>query len=430
MHVKTKNKIMFITIFAIILFSCEFLFRSVFSEISVKLVKKVLKEGDMSHCNFLKSLQFFEYEGRFLLLFVVYNFTNTFSALSLVLLDSFSVYLNGVMKMIYQEPRPFWVETDLYPCICASNYGNPSTTGINQFILFAVTYKAFTSTYKNLNKFLIASLCGVPVILIYSSRLFQGIHSLNQLFFGLGIGFILYYIYFEIMSINLESKSSFNYFFKHFYKICFILISLFLLTTILHLYFIEIEPNKKWLKVILKYCETVNYNLFDNESYRKTSKVFLFVGCLIGVYLENQILFHKNHKLVLFYSSHNKYRFSNTTVDKSLFRVLIMMSGYLIILKLFFENIADPKTDSFFYITITAFIIPYLVYGILIFFSMKTLVRYLGLTNENILNGLNELDSTFSNEKLKHQTFYEELGSADTKITMELMHNLNEPLLK
>jgi len=209
------------------------------------------------------------------------------------------------------------------------------------------------------------------------------------------------------------------------------MISLFILTTILHLNFIKIEPNDKWLKVINKYCETISYNLFDNESYRKTSKVFLFVGSLVGVYLENQIMFKNNHKHFLEYSMNSKYRFSNTSVDKSLCRIIIMMITYLIFLNFFFKDISDFKTDSFAYITVTTFIIPYIIYGISIFFMLKIIMKYLGLTNELIFNPLSDLYNPLSIDKYKNKSFKEELESADTKISMELINDeMNEPLLK
>jgi len=395
-----NSKIIFILTFTIILFFWEYLFRNFSSELSTKIVKKILKKGTTEHCHILSNLQFFEYDGRFLLLLIILNFTNTFSALTFVLLDSFSVYLNGVLKIIYLEPRPFWTHPDLYPCICATNYGNPSTTGMNQFIIFAVFYKAITTTYKNVDKFIFGAVCAVPVMLIYSSRYFQGVHSLNQLIFGCGIGFIIYYIYFEIINVNLEDKNHFHFLIKNSTKFITALLSLFLLATIFHLV-TNLETNEKWLKVITKHCETIPYNLFDNESYRKTSKVFLFIGCLFGILLELKISFgNNNYSYFIWYNIHPKKNFSKTSFLISLSRLLIMFSIYFILNKLFLTGIGDPKHDSFAYLTIFGFIIPYLINGIIFFFLFKILVRFLNLTNEAYYKNKNKKEDNRSYNSL------------------------------
>jgi membrane-associated phospholipid phosphatase len=375
-----NSKILFITSFIFLLFAFEYIFRSNATEFSNKIMKKLIKKGDTSHCHILEKFQFFESDGRFLLLFMLLNFTNTFAALSFVILDSFSVFLNGCLKMIYLEPRPYWIDKEMFPCLCAANYGNPSTTGMNQFLLFAVVYKSITTLYKEFNKVYVAVICAVPVALIYSSRYFQGAHSLNQLAFGGGIGFALYYIYFDIFEVDIQDPKPFNWMYNNFFKISFSLISVFLLVTGVHL-LIEFEDNKEWLGIITKYCDVVQYNIFENESFRKTSKIFLIVGCFIGMWLES--LYIKEYESFVDYNIHPERRFTNTSVDISLIRVVIMYGLFLTFTRLVFSHWIDTKSDTFFHLTVFGYIIPYLINGVFIFFLFKLGCKHLGLTFES-----------------------------------------------
>ncbi len=56
-----------------------------------------------------------------------FNLTNKMSALYLFSSYGFICFINaGFFKMIYHEPRPFWVSEDIKPAKCRGDFGNPS----------------------------------------------------------------------------------------------------------------------------------------------------------------------------------------------------------------------------------------------------------------------------------------------------------------
>jgi hypothetical protein len=378
-----QDKINFIILFALFLFTFEFFFREQMTLMSNFLLKSSFETGLKSNCLNLKRLQLFESHGRYIIFIFVLNFSNTLGGLSIIFLDALSIFINGHLKLLYTETRPYWTDPDIIPCKCSANYGNPSTTGFNQFIIFAVAYKCLTTVNKTWNKFLVGLVCSIPVIGIFASRYFQGVHSLNQLFFGLGLGYILYYTFFEIFEVDINDKKLFFYIIKNLWKICFSLLGLFLLATLNHL-MMHFPKDPDWIKTIEKYCEIIPFNSFDNESFRKSTKVFLFIGCLVGLWLENKFFFKNDLKNFINYNIDTEKKFCNTGYVITVIRIFLVYQFYFLFARFLVDPFSDEKKHEILFVLIWGYIIPSFVYGILIFFVYKWIMKKMGLTNENL----------------------------------------------
>lgn len=59
-------------------------------------------------------------------LVVMFNLTNKMSALYIWTSYTVVVYLNGLFKSVYAEPRPFWLSDEIVPSTCRPDFGNPS----------------------------------------------------------------------------------------------------------------------------------------------------------------------------------------------------------------------------------------------------------------------------------------------------------------
>ena len=58
---------------------------------------------------------------------LIFNLCHKMSAVYIFAAFGFICYLNtSVMKVLYHEPRPFWVSPDIKPSVCRKDYGNPS----------------------------------------------------------------------------------------------------------------------------------------------------------------------------------------------------------------------------------------------------------------------------------------------------------------
>ena len=110
--------------------------------------------------------------------------------------------LTSMAKLFYHEARPFWVSDDVSAYACSNQYGNPSghcftTVGVVLTIWFDYNSVALSSTDTWFRQGY-SRLCFLGWGLVFAgaivySRLFLGVHSLNQVLFGslLGIWFAI-----------------------------------------------------------------------------------------------------------------------------------------------------------------------------------------------------------------------------------------------
>jgi membrane-associated phospholipid phosphatase len=96
--------------------------------------------------------------------------------------------LMNVTKLLYADPRPYWVNPDIIVGSCSRNYGNPSGHSSTVMGMSLVMWLDLCQSYSNRNKclFLIPAIL-IPLTTGYS-RLILGVHSLDQILYGLLLG--------------------------------------------------------------------------------------------------------------------------------------------------------------------------------------------------------------------------------------------------
>ena len=181
----------------------------------------------------------------------------------------YSYYFNNLLKMIYSNPRPFWVDPNLYSS-CNGGFGNPSGHSMCSAAIF-LTFSHIITDFKyfsenNLRKLLrvcIFLLTVGLIIAIMISRVYLGAHSFNQIIFGSLLGVAIYLFFFNILKMHkLAGKSFFNKLIDMKIIICsFVFYFIFLLTGILTWYFVKDNFNV--------YKVTVQETCPDLKRYRK-----------------------------------------------------------------------------------------------------------------------------------------------------------------
>lgn len=144
---------------------------------------------------------------------ILYIAYNKKFAKNLVLSLLLSYYLNGVVKELFQDPRPA-TNTDLTEelGVIESSYGFPSAHTQN-----AVTYWGYSSyEFKDRKKYheipMIPMILSIIILLVSISRIIIGTHDLQDIIGGLllGIGFLLVFIYLEPILTPQFNKLNFN----------------------------------------------------------------------------------------------------------------------------------------------------------------------------------------------------------------------------
>lgn len=114
-----------------------------------------------------------------------------------------SAYMNGVLKLLHHDPRPFYAEGDVEALMWDKSYGNPSghsmyfTTVIPMFF-YLIYHSKFTPFYQRTNKFWIVY-CIVCFWFITVSilglfgRIYLGVHSYDQVLYGMLFGWTMFW---------------------------------------------------------------------------------------------------------------------------------------------------------------------------------------------------------------------------------------------
>ena len=313
-----KNQNLFkIFIFLFVCLSLEFVFRDDLKEITLKYFS-----GAMSQ-KYLRTIDFYSINGKYILLYLILNYVNVPSALSFLFLDCITIFINGILKFFYLDERPFWNNSNLIPTYCPNDYGSPATMAINSFVIFAVFYKAFTyKTKSKLFKSILWIFCFLNITYIYLKRLYENVHYLNQLLIGLAIGYTIYKIYFDVFDIKFDNGRQFMKFIQNFKLISFLLLILWIIVTYLHSKIILQSPSQATIDLIDKKCQ-INKIFFDRGNFIKRVSIFEFLGAIFGIYFEYCFIFRKDHHDFLEYNvKSDDSMFNYTSQNTSLIRFL------------------------------------------------------------------------------------------------------------
>ena len=90
-------------------------------------------------------------------------------------------YMSGFLKLFYQQPRPYWVDTGVKAIMCANDFGMPSghsscSMHISVMIAFELIANGYSWGWTT-------GLIGVPLA-VGISRLYVGVHSIDQVMMG------------------------------------------------------------------------------------------------------------------------------------------------------------------------------------------------------------------------------------------------------
>lgn len=95
----------------------------------------------------------------------------------------------NIMKLSYADPRPYWVGQDVMAFKCSSSFGNPSGHSETSMAMAMTLWLDYAQT--NANKFQKGALLVLAVFFSFSigySRFILGVHSLDQIIYGLLLG--------------------------------------------------------------------------------------------------------------------------------------------------------------------------------------------------------------------------------------------------
>ena len=394
---KTKNRTTYLAILLLILFFVEH-----FTKEEMKIYSNAIFESsNPKRCPKLSKFSFYLYGGRYILIFLIYNYVNIYGALTYMFIDTFSLAFSSFLKSFYIEPRPFWEKNTIFPCFCAKGYSGPSTTGIYTFVMFSSFYRIIKTTLRfQFSKIILFIFCFIMVSITYYIRLLQNVDYFHQIIFGFGIGFCIYFWFFNIIKIDFLSRKQFRQLINHFILIISFSVGFFIIVQVIH-FNTGFTMKPMYLINIQKYCKLKK---FLSGKDMKPYQIFEFIGCYFGVFLEYKVYFNNDLSLFSQYNIRERkgYVFNRTSRRKSFVRFLLC---YFIQI-LFFNKIMPSGKDFDFeygiliYNIIKIFLLCF--QGFFFFFIMKRILVKLNLTNEELIKlKFLEMKRKLENEELQ-----------------------------
>lgn len=175
--------------------------------------------------------------------------------LKAILIICMSAYLNSVTALWQKEPRPFWLDSDIYPVICDLGYGNPSKETMIGVTFCATILIEFFHSFSIWIRVVAYSFVIMLQGLLGFSAIYLGVQFPHQVIMSCVISFVYLtacFAFDERLS-EFVLKSGFSYSQNRFYIIYWIIgtVILLLIATVVF-DFIALAPddemNLKWLK--------------------------------------------------------------------------------------------------------------------------------------------------------------------------------------
>lgn len=137
-------------------------------------------------------MRFFSYLGSedffFLVLPLLYWSVDAGLGLRVAFILVTSNYLNGIFKLVFASPRPYWVSTDVKPFAVEPTFGIPSGHAQNAAALWGIMA-------ASLRKRWVWFAAIVLIFLIGFSRLYLGLHFLHDVLAGWLLGGLLLFAF-------------------------------------------------------------------------------------------------------------------------------------------------------------------------------------------------------------------------------------------
>lgn len=385
MNQKQKFIIYFI-IFLVIVFITEIFYRKPLYKLSVKYIKTIKQIGFFHNFYSFWAIFFIRitnYSGIIItILFYPINIFFCHSSIIIILR-----FLNGLLKSLYVQERPFWdifknYPQDIFlnpsgkPTECITGFGNPSGHAMSSTYLLFLWHLIVNSSLfqkievkkRNIIKYITLGVSILFIIFVLYSRINRQVHSFNQIIFGTLIGVSIFIFLCYIVDINKISSEKFiEILEKYKYYVIPIFILLFFLSIIFKLT-IRNGNEGDYSIILAKYCSK-NQNpeeIFSKSNPYISSNIFTVIGGYLGLlFLKKEI--KKNYPF-------KEERFYNWNKGGKMQTFKILICNFL--LSYIHLYIPTPKNYSFNLIfnLIMNFLVGFLAFGFYFYYACDIFV--------------------------------------------------------
>ena len=290
----TLLKLIFITIYFILIIAIEPFYRDYLFQLSIPFEEHIQSTYSPSTITFYNIYTNIG-SSKFMLpiifiIFISFPLTTSFSLISTMIYAS---YTTNTMKIIYHNPRPIWHSLNIKHA-CNNGFGNPSghsctSAAFYLSIAYIISNSAFIKKQKNKTTItlFIYIACSLITLLIMYSRLVLGAHSINQVVYGCSLGCGIYYLIFHVIGyVNATS----NVFYKWFNNVRFVIafvtvhVGLLLLALLRYITFPEIDV-KQYEEYLQQHgCKgKAEVNKYQHDGFNQCISIVVIIAAVIGM---------------------------------------------------------------------------------------------------------------------------------------------------
>ena len=282
------------------------------------------------------------------------------------------LYFDLLMKLIYAELRPFLVFEEIFK-ECESGFGNPSGHSFGSVFIYLCLYSLLAETKWMKERVYCKYLFLFFMILLSTSvclsRIYLGVHSINQVVYGACLGLTFYFICCHGLALQRLKFNSYKKFFININSIITFSIIFFVMFLCLVLVY-TLRPfniDEKYYNIYNDKCgQTEEYKMFENDGMSGGLLIFTVIGGYYGqVFLWNKMRSNMNY---------NEYLNDVNKWNQGTFNLSHNYRKYLIQAFIFLGSIVIPiimliviKSESLWIIFVFRIAIPTFWIGLFIF---------------------------------------------------------------
>lgn len=399
-----KKWMLYISLLIFIVYSAfvigiEFYYREKLFDDSFDFIIEEQRKNEQGTLTFFRIITEFGFQTVIIpILLLLYLFTPLNKSYLFFCVSSLAVIIDNIMKMSYGQPRPFWVHNEVF-VTCDGGYGNPSAhayVASSCYLTLAhiLTDYDFFKKRIYLRIFVYILFIGL-IIAICLSRLYLGVHAINQILHGALLGIALYFLFVHIIRMHAMTAEKFFLIFTNITLIWIIAaIQIAILLIVLLVYFLVDNDTLIYNESLIKLCPDLeSYRKFNNDGLFGSLSFLALIGAHYGIMFVAFMVKRSNSKNLDAVLNWNRTKWLNIF----LIFLLMICFGTPFLLMLI------PSSESLAIIYLFKISVPFLIsgftiYGLNIFCSIK-----LRIANP-FINDLNTDDSFRMSELDRRKT--------------------------
>ena len=384
--------IIFISIYFIIIISTERIYYQTLFNESLELIPKFQKSSPNSY-HFWKFIAYLGGKpvlgGIYVVLFLFLPLNKVFIMFFLLI---FTGFVDHTSKILYRQERPLWMndEIDVHS-EHACGYGNPSGHALSSSCLYLSFWymlsDLITGLIKNnkklfnIIKYTFLTVCLGIVYLIMTSRIYLGVHSINQIIFGFFIGVGIFLLFLPLFKSYCNTSTEFlNKQYNYRYFIFGMIIAGILIYYISYFSRKDVEGVKEllnWKKMCL---EQKWSKILIKGSFMGGESIFIILGMYLGLFFVKYKIdkIYKNTEEIIFNWQREKF-------INRLIRLIFLAIGFIPVGIIFLLNLFDISYIFFYIVTPLLFCLGgFLTFGPCLLFGYKLISSK--ITNNEIIH--------------------------------------------